>query len=216
MDTIDTRGHICPMPLVMLIKALKEKKEHKGIFILTDNEISKNNLLSFLKDNNYSIECVSKEGYWSINIIEENHQRDFLNESKELAPKPENQLPNMPTLRNEKMIKKNHLLIINKDKMGQGNDELGEILIKGYFNALSEINEGPEKIIFYNSGVLLCRNKYSELHILQKLSNQGIDLILCGACVDYFKIKDDVGVGRISNMLTICEILEKSEKIVYI
>ena len=206
MNTIDTRGHLCPMPLIMLIKALKERKEHIGLCVLTDNDISKNNILSFLRDNGYKTECVQESNHWSISILEENLNGDFFKETVE-TPDP---------LKTSKKLKPNHTLIINRDKMGQGNDELGEILLKGYFNALSEIDEGPEKIIFYNSGVLLCRKSYSEIENLQKLSKQGIDLILCGACVDYFKIKEEIAVGRISNMLAICELLEKSEKVVYL
>ena len=206
MNTIDARGQLCPMPLVMLIKALKETENSIGLSILTDNEISRNNLLSFLKDNGYQTECVQMQNYWSISIVETNQLNASFTVTNSLK-KP---------LQSIKKIRKNHILVINRDKMGQGSDELGEILIKGFFNALNEMEELPEKIIFYNSGVLLCRKSYPEIESLQKLYQKNIDIILCGACIDYFKIADEIAVGRISNMLAICEILMNSEKVVYL
>ena len=193
MQIVDSRGQVCPMPLIMLKKGLQNNKNGDALSILVDNEISVRNILSYLKSNGYASECIVKEEYWVIEISKE-----------------------MPNISNEIIQTKDQVLVVNRNIMGHGNDELGGILIKGFFTALCEVENKPNKIIFYNSGVLLCRFSYSDVASLQKLANQGVDLILCGACVDFFQIKDEICVGRISNMLAICEILTGCEKIIYV
>ena len=192
MTTLDTRGNVCPMPLIMLKKALLEPENQHGLIVLTDNEISYTNLKSYLSNNQFIFETEVLDNYWSIKIVE----------SKQPS---------------KTIIKPNEtVVVVNKNKMGHGNDDLGEILIKGFFNALNNLENKPNKIIFYNSGVLLCKDSYIENKVLKELSEKGIDLVLCGACVDFYQIKDNLNIGRISNMLEICEILMKCEKIFYV
>jgi len=193
------------MPLILLKKALKEAKVSYPFQILTDNEISKTNLIDYLEDNGFHLNCVTMSDHWSITVSDD----------KKKDAHVENSGTNVVSLKSPK-IKKNHIVVINRDKMGHGSDELGEILIKGYVNALCQMELLPEKIIFYNSGVLICRKKNAEITNLKNLFDQGIDFVLCGACVDYFQIKEEIAVGRISNMLDICEILINSEKIIYL
>ena len=195
MKIIDTRGHLCPMPLIMVKSAINEMSEVSDMQVLTDNEIAKNNLLSFFKDNNYLADFTQIDDHWVIGV-----------------GKSEIKMPLPKTIKKESS---NYVVVVKNNKMGFGNDDLGEILIKGFFSAICEIEKLPSKIIFYNSGVLLTQHSSMLISNLKKLSEQQVEIYICGACVDFFNIKENIGVGNITNMLNICEMLAKAEKIIY-
>lgn len=56
----------------------------------------------------------------------------------------------------------------------------------------------------------------SVLDALDVLAEAGVDLIACGTCVAFYKLKDKIFVGRISDMLEIVSTLMNSEKVITI
>ena len=194
MNTIDTRGQLCPMPIIMLKKHLNENKD-KEFTILTDNDISRINLLSFMKDNGLNPVFEQIDDYWMI-------YTDTNQDIRVIEPQ-------------KSQAQKNHCIVIKSNKMGEGDAELGELLMKGYLNAMSEIDKIPETIIFYNSGVHLCAESSAVNSSLNKLLSKGANIFICGACVDFYQLKDKISIGTITNMYTICEILNHCEKVVY-
>ena len=61
MRIVDTKGQLCPAPLIAAKKALKETTAGESFMLLTDNQTSFDNLSRFLKDNNADFQ-VSKDG----------------------------------------------------------------------------------------------------------------------------------------------------------
>ena len=197
MKTIDTRGHLCPMPIIMVKSAINQMETIDDLHVLTDNEISKKNLLSFFNDNNHPATAQQIEDYWVITV----------GKSSNLAQ--------LKPLMNLKKQDSDYIVVLKNNKMGFGNDDLGEILIKGFFNSLCEIETPPAKLIFYNAGVLLTQKTSVILPSLQKISEKQVEIFICGACVDFYKIKEEIGIGNITNMLNICEMLSKTTKVIY-
>ncbi|MEO0226156.1 MAG: sulfurtransferase-like selenium metabolism protein YedF, partial [candidate division WOR-3 bacterium] len=110
--------------------------------------------------------------------------------------------------------KRESVFLIASDTIGQGSDELGKILIKVFFNTLLETDPKPERLIFMNNGVKLTTEGSELLDSLNKLTKQGVELLVCGTCLDYFGLKEKVKVGRISNFFEITEVLINTEKVV--
>jgi selenium metabolism protein YedF len=106
------------------------------------------------------------------------------------------------------------VLVIPSDTMGRGDDELGQVLIRGFFHALGQTVPQPNTIIFFNSGVKLVVEGSPVLEDLQALCGQGIELLACGTCLGHYGLKDKVAVGEISNMYTIAETLLRAGKVV--
>ena len=106
------------------------------------------------------------------------------------------------------------VLVIASNKMGHGDDKLGEILIKSFIHVLTENETIPRTIIFYNSGVLLAADNSACLDDLNVIEKSGAEILLCGTCVDYYNISDKISAGKISNMRVIAEKMEKAEKII--
>ena len=114
----------------------------------------------------------------------------------------------------EDIMEKRSVISINSDKMGHSDDELGSILIQSFINTLIKQDPLPSTIIFYNAGVLLCTKDSPVVESLNKLEENGVNILLCGTCADFFNIKDNIGAGTISNMYTIQETLNKAPRII--
>ncbi|MBN2616853.1 MAG: sulfurtransferase-like selenium metabolism protein YedF [Spirochaetales bacterium] len=106
------------------------------------------------------------------------------------------------------------VISINSNKMGHGSDDLGSILMQSFVNTLGKLDPLPSSIIFYNSGVLLCSKDSLVIDSLKKYEEMDISILLCGTCVEFYNIKDNLGAGKISNMYSIQETLNKAPRII--
>ncbi|MFA8300537.1 MAG: sulfurtransferase-like selenium metabolism protein YedF [Hyphomicrobiales bacterium] len=202
MNIIDTRGKLCPLPLIETRKALKNAKENEAFKVISDNEIAKNNVMRFLGDQNIPCECTEDNGIYTI-VLQMSQSLD-----SSVVAEAYCNIDDANTSGNK------YIVVISSDKMGEGDEDLGDILMKGFVNALVEQDEKPSHIIFYNSGVRLTVEGSTVLESLQSLSDLGIKVIVCGTCVDFFNIKDKVEVGIISNMFEITDIMTKASHII--
>ena len=100
-----------------------------------------------------------------------------------------------------------YVVAISSDQMGRGDEDLGRILIKAFLNSLHEQEARPTHILFYNSGVKLCSRDSGVLPALKDLQNNGVEIVLCGTCIDYFDLAENLGTGTVSNMINITGIM---------
>jgi len=198
MKTVDARGHLCPMPIIMVKAAMKDIEGTIDMQVLTDNEISKNNLLAFFRDHNNQTTCTKVDNYWQIT-----------------ASAVARLIEPVPSAGGSETVHNDYTVVLKNNKMGLGNDELGEILLKGFFNAIADLPNPPKRMIFYNNGALLVKKGSPFVDSLVKLNSLGVEIFICGACVDFFGLKDEIAVGVITNMYKICEMLEKTGKVIY-
>lgn len=196
---IDTRGKLCPLPLIMFKQGIKEHPEESQFVVITDNPTSCGNLKDFIQDHQfaYSEEQVKGSTYLRVTI-----DGNFVATE---APQEVHQ----PT-----MLQQGVTIQINSNHMGKGSDELGEVLILSFLNALLGADRLPKEIVCYNSGVLLAVRGTATAEKLLELEQKGVKVILCGTCVDYFGVKSELALGHITNMLSIYEHLSKAERIV--
>lgn len=94
-----------------------------------------------------------------------------------------------------------------QDVMGKGDDALGRILMKSFFHTLAETRPVPDTIIFFNSGVKLLVDGSEAFEDIKRLEQNGVKILACGTCLDYFKLKDRLLAGSISNMYDIKEMM---------
>lgn len=199
---IDARGQTCPIPLILTKKALTDETSEETFSVIIDNETAKENIERFLKDNKIKFRSKKTEEGFLINVDKTDKSGDSNPEEYCSAPVVTNNTGG-------------HIICIKNNKMGVGPDELGSILIKGFINTIKEVKPLPERIIFYNSGVLLTTKDSQLVDSLKELEELGVIITICGTCADYFKIKEKITVGTISNMYDISESLIKAAKIIY-
>lgn len=196
MIKIDVKGKTCPVPVIEARNALKAVEKDETVLVIVDNEIAKKNLEKMSKEMGYKSNSKTiNEYHYEVEIIK------GLGSDKSVKG-----------LENEK--KENTLVVISSDKMGEGNDELGQVLIKGFIYALAEAEQPPSTIIFYNGGVKLPIKQSSVLDSLQKLESLGVEILSCGTCLNYYNLEDELAVGQITNMYNIVEKMNAANKII--
>lgn len=200
---VDCRGMVCPQPLVETRREIKKSNPGEAITVVVDNSTSLKNILRFLEDN--GVECVvmqeAESSSITFNVPLQMTQPDKRAEEYcDVSPKPD--------------VNSGFIVLLNSATMGKGNDELGKILMKGFLSTLLELKATPTEIICYNSAVTLALKSSDTAATLQQISERGIKITLCGTCVDFYNLRDDLAVGQISNMLYIAERLSSGVRII--
>jgi len=108
------------------------------------------------------------------------------------------------------------LFFITSDKLGAGDDQLGAALIRAFINTLCNASTRPAKLLFINDGVKLTTEGSPVLDDLQLLAIGGVEIFSCGTCLDYYKLKDKLKVGLVTNMYDTVDSLLSAGKIIKI
>lgn len=190
MEHLDLKGKTCPVPVIETKKFL-ESKEVDEIEIVVDNSTASENVRRFLGSRGYAT-TVAQEG--DIYRIE-----GCLDQQGITAVPGE--------------VKKS-LVFVDGETMGRGDDELGKILIRAFLNTLKELEVRPWRMIFLNGGVKLVSSDSEYIGILKEIEDLGVEIVSCGTCLDYFHLKDKVGVGRVSNMFEILTSLNEATNVI--
>ena len=98
--------------------------------------------------------------------------------------------------------------------MGQGDEALGNMLMKGFIYALTQLEQLPSSVLFYNSGVLLTTHDSEMIKDLQVLVDQGVEVLSCGLCLQHYQLQDQLLVGEVTNMYTILEKQMQAEGVI--
>jgi selenium metabolism protein YedF len=202
MKIIDTKGQLCPAPLIAAKKALKETPSGESFIVLTDNETSFNNLCRFLTDNKTSFTIKEEKGVWTLFVKKLSGEITNSNVEDYCVPEVAH------------FEKGNYVVVISSDKMGDGESELGHLLIANFIKALKDLDRLPKKIVFYNKGVTIVTNDSPVIEHLRDLEKMGVELLLCATCVNYYKLEEMVGAGILSNMYVIAESMASAGSII--
>lgn len=189
---IDCKGLQCPMPVVKTKKYFDSIESGEGT-IIVDNLVAKNNVVKLAQGSGNVCAVEEKEGLYFINIIKE--KSEVIEKAKE---------------------NKDFTLVVSTEKLGLGDDKLGEMLMKSYIFALSEADVIPSHMLFLNGGINLTIETSSVLESLKKLEQRGTIILVCGACLDFYNVQDKLSIGEITNMYTIVELMNSAEKTIKI
>jgi selenium metabolism protein YedF len=108
------------------------------------------------------------------------------------------------------------VIVLNNEFFGHGSDELGQQLMGAFLKKLWGRDDKPDAIIFYNSAVKMMGKGSFQLDALNGLEESGVDLVACGTCIKYFKIEDQIMVGRISGMEEIVDMMMSAKSVINI
>ncbi len=106
------------------------------------------------------------------------------------------------------------VVVLADNYMGRGDDVLGHTIMRSFIHTLQQLNPLPQAIICYNAGVKLAIRDSDALDDLRKLEKAGVDIMICGACINYFNLGEQVGVGHLCHMDDIVETLAGAGRIV--
>lgn len=189
VKTVDARNVLCPKPLIMSKSALNEMKAGEQLLIILDDKTACDNVKRFLNLSGCEISEEQNDSEFRLSVtVKEKTQTD--QSQPALVSKP--------------------VVAISSSVMGQGSDELGKILIQALINTIESLEVKPSAIVFYNSGVFLTCDDSPVISTLKTLESSGINILVCGTCLDYFELKSKCSAGKISNMFEILTVLSES------
>lgn len=194
---IDARGKNCPMPVIMA------KKEIDGgvkfFTVQVDNKIAVENLSKLASSQGFEVRVTEGNGDFEVKFS------NGCEECEEILAKVENRKP-----------LGDWSIFVNKSTIGVGNEELGETLIKMFLYTISESEYYPKSILFMNDGVKVPTLNEQAAEHLKELESHGVDLLVCGACLNFYGLEDKLSVGRVSNMYEIVEEMKVVSKVITI
>ena len=183
MKQIDCRNWQCPQPVIEVRKAILADPQEILEVLLAD-DAAYQNVSRLAQNSGFSIQEKSGDGFTCLT----------------LTP---GQAPDKTAVKPQ--IGGSTVLLCASEKLGEGDEELGRLLLKNFLITLLDTTGIPDAIYFVNSGVKLACAGAETVEILEKLACRGIDIASCGLCLEYYKLKEKLQVGRITNMLEIAE-----------
>ena len=205
MKIIDVLGKPCPIPVIEAKKGLAEEGVN-GVLIKVDNIMAVQNLEKMANGYGYSFSYTenAKDSYEVII-------------NKDGKSEPEKKGGNdAPHTFQGNTLSNRFVVVISKNTMGDGAEELGKILIKGFIYSLTELPAPPEYVIFLNSGAFLTSDGSNTIDDLKKLENKGAKILTCGTCVNFYGLQDKLAIGTITNMYGITEIMVSAGAVINI
>ena len=190
--TINALGWACPKPIVEAKKEL-DKHEEATITIWVDDPLALANLKDYAEENNLDFSYTSSGA--------KEHHITLVKKAGNAAAVTNNS---------------NLVILITTNILGQGSEELGLNLMKGYLYALSEVTPKPKTIIFMNGGVHLTTQGTTAEESLLTLEAAGVEIISCGACLNFYGLEDKLVVGKVGNMYTFAEKTNKAANTIVI
>lgn len=199
---VNAVGKQCPLPVIEAKKAIEEMKGTGIVEVSVDNEIAVQNLkkLAAHKKLESSDEKLSNDLYIvKITVSGEGEEDKSVEDEIETV---------------QETGKKNTVVVLGSNIMGNGSDELGEILMKGFVFALTKVNALPKTVLLYNSGVKLASEGSDSIADLKVLEEEGVEILACGTCLNYYELSDKLQVGSVTNMYEIVEKMTEAALIV--
>lgn len=213
MITVNAIGDICPIPVVKTKKALGELNGPGEIEVLVDNETAVKNVTKMAKSSGASAESEQLgEKQYRVLITVGEAAAQQLQSAKNSAAQPQGQTQQEAAVGCRTCV--GTVVAVGSDRMGEGSEELGRILIKSFIFALTQLDDLPDKILFYNGGAKLTVEGSESLEDLKTLEEQGVEIQTCGTCLDYYGIKDKLAIGGVTNMYSIVETLQNAMSVI--
>ena len=193
---VNAKGLACPQPVVMTKNALSEIE--KGMVVVTvDNEVARENVKRMAESAGCSVSIEDQgDNIYSLNITK------IGSEEVPLEPVTEQKLNHEPLV-----------YLFDSDFIGTNRD-LGKVLVNGFLNTIPSLPKRKSSIVLISNGVKLATSGSYVLDTLKQLEQTGVTILICGTCLDFFKIREKVAAGTISNALEIMEALTTAAKVV--
>ena len=109
-----------------------------------------------------------------------------------------------------------YAVFFNTNAIGTNDSELGGNLAKMAIFTLSQQEDNiPSYILFMNGGVKLTTGIEPQIvDNLNTLIEKGTKVLVCGTCLNFYGLKDELKVGTVSNMYDILGAMQEVSKVI--
>ena len=196
---VNAVGEPSPIPVVKANQDLRAMTEPGTLEVLVDNEIAVQNLTRMGASQGYAVQAEQGEnGNFSVKVL--------------VNKLPEQVAEVQPVCTVD--AGGGLVVAVGSDGMGQGSDELGATLMKGFLFALGQLPQPPKTVLFYNGGAKLTVEGSASLEDIRGLEAQGVEIMTCGTCLNYYGLTDKLAVGSVTNMYSIVEKLAGASRVI--
>ncbi len=195
MKLVDALGKPCPMPVVMAKKALDDGAGE--LTVLVDNAVAVENLKRLAASRGLAMTLSGEEGRFSVVMA---------GEGTEVQPAP------VPACT---PVGQGDVVVIAKDHLGEGDEDLGKSLLKMFLYTLAQGDRVPSALLFLNGGVRLPAGEEEQtLQSITELKERGCEVLVCGTCLNYYGLTEQLKVGTVSNMYDLVEKMQSAAKVI--
>lgn len=225
---IDAIGKACPMPVMLAKKELD--KGCADLVVAVDNKIAVENLSRLAEKRGLSVEVMDKESNFEVRIqvLEEDKippeqqsasaSQQVVEQQSASASQQVAEHQSVPAMKVSSACGElgcGYAVFIGKDVVGDGERELGENLLKMAIYTLSQSDEVPASILFMNSGVKLPAGEEQQvIDSLKELMEKGTEVLVCGTCLNYYGLTEQLKIGTVSNMYDILGKMQSAAKVI--
>lgn len=204
METINAFGLQCPKPL-MLAKQQIDAGVHE-FAVQVDNETAVKNLTRLAGKTGLSVGTDAIEGGWLLTFSEGDGGAE---------PAGQAVAASAAGAACSTSGGCGYAVFVGKDHVGEGDPQLGYNLMKMAIYTLAEAGDAPVSLLFMNSGVKLVAGEEQQvIDSVNKLIEQGTEVLVCGTCLDFYGLKESLKVGEVSNMYDILERMREAGKVI--
>jgi selenium metabolism protein YedF len=198
---LDLSGLACPLPVIRTKETL-EAGETGEFIVVVDNDAARDNVSRFAQGRGCSVSVAQAGACYHLTIKPPAGQPAGTCVFPEAAPASGTGVSPVKTV-----------VVFASDKMGEGDTELGAILMRAFCQTVVQL-EKPQKLLFYNRGVFLTLDDSPVLSELTGLEEAGVELLVCGTCLNFYKVQDRLAAGQVSNMFSILEAQMQAGRII--
>jgi len=200
--SIDCKGLPCPQP-VLRCKEAVEKDAPAKLVIIVDNDAARENVSRFLTMQGYAVQAEQSGADYVVTGLRENGAE---NEECAVMAEAEAQAGDKDKI----------LVFVPTDVVGSGDDELGAGLMYNFMVTLKELGDELWRIVLVNGGVKLSIPGHRCFEELKKFEENGVSILVCGTCLEFFGLTDQRGVGDVTNMLDVVTSFQLASKTIQV
>ena len=240
---IDAKGKPCPQPVILAMRALGGLKDGDTLQVQVDNEAAVENLKRMAQKNGAAVQVKADGANWTVEIVPADSVsgadggagsadavdggassadaaqagqsagkqagQAALTQAGQSAEEQARQICAMPA-------RGPVVVAVGSAEMGNGDPRLGRILMKSFLYSLTQLEELPQTVLFFNGGVRMTTEGSESIEDLKALESQGVEILSCGTCLDFYGLKDKLLVGGITNMYVIAQTMAGAGNVVKI
>lgn len=193
---VDAKGKPCPTPVIMAKKAMAEG--HDTFTVLVDNPTAVENLKRLADNQGFAVAVREEGGTYALDFA----KGEGCSACEEAINAP------LPAAGGDWAV------FVGRDIIGDGDRELGGNLMRMFFYTLAQGEDKPGAVLFMNAGVKLPTLDEQVAHHLKVLSDAGTEILVCGTCLNFYGLTDQLKVGAVSNMYDIVTRMQKAVKVI--
>jgi selenium metabolism protein YedF len=197
MIKLDYSQHQCPYPVV---ETRKQILANPGatLVVLVGDQAGRDNVSRLATKMGYQTATIEAGSNFQLTLIPEDKAGEATQSETPLTPPAAGKT----------------VIYCGSDRMGDGDDQFGRVLMINFLTTLLEMDPLPDIILFVNSGIDLTTQGSAILEALKTLEKRGVDIASCGLCLDFYQKKDQLRVGRVTNMYEMVDVQCQAGRVV--